>query len=49
MLRGDAGACDIGYNRTVQSADGKLVTAYYWVVEPMKERTIEATLWDPGS
>lgn len=49
LLRGGAGAWDIGYSRTAQRADGKLVTAYYWAVEPMKERTIEATIWDPGT
>jgi hypothetical protein len=49
VLRGDGGAWDIGYTRTVQRADGKLVTVYYWAVEPMRERTIEATIWDPGT
>jgi len=49
LLRGGAGAWDIGYTRTVQRPDGKLVTAYYWTTEPMRERTIEATIWDPGS
>jgi hypothetical protein len=49
VLRGGAGAWDIGYSRTVQRADGKLVTVYYWAVAPMKERTIEATVWDPGA
>ncbi|HXB67090.1 MAG TPA: sialidase family protein [Candidatus Acidoferrales bacterium] len=48
LLRGGARAWDIGYPRTVERADGKLVTAYYWAPEPMKERTIEATIWDPG-
>jgi hypothetical protein len=48
VLRGNAGAWDIGYTRTVQRADGKLVSVYYWATEPMKERTIEATIWDPG-
>ena len=48
LLRGDAGAWDIGYTRTVQRADGKIVTAYYWATAPQKERTIEATIWDPG-
>jgi hypothetical protein len=33
----------------VQRADGKLVTAYYWAAEPMRERVIEATIWDPGN
>jgi hypothetical protein len=48
VLRGDAGAWDIGYTRTVQRADGKLVTAYYWAADPMRERAIEVTIWDPG-
>jgi hypothetical protein len=49
VLRGGAGAWDIGYTRTVQRSDGKLVTAYYWTSQLMGERTIEATIWDPGS
>jgi hypothetical protein len=49
LLRGGAGAWDIGYSRSVQRADGKIVTVYYWATEPMKERTIQATIWDPGS
>ena len=49
LLRGGAGAWDIGYTRTVQRPDGKLVTAYYWTTELKRERTIEATIWDPGS
>jgi hypothetical protein len=49
VLRGDAGAWDIGYTRTVQRADGKLVTAYYWASQLMGERTIESTIWDPGN
>lgn len=46
VLRRDAGAWDIGYSRTVQRADGKIVTAYYWATAPEKERTIEVTIWD---
>lgn len=48
LLRGGAGAWDIGYSRTTQRADGKIVTLYYWAPEPRKERTIQATIWDPG-
>jgi BNR repeat-like domain len=48
LLRGNGGAWDIGYSRTVQRADGKVVTVYYWATEPQKERTVEATIWDPG-
>jgi len=32
----------------VQRPDGKIVTVYYWSPELKKERTIEATIWDPG-
>ncbi|MEO8025992.1 MAG: sialidase family protein, partial [Bryobacteraceae bacterium] len=49
VLRGPAGAWDIGYPRTIQRADGKIVTLYYWASAPQKERTIEATIWDPGT
>ena len=49
LLRGNAGAWDIGYSRSVQRPDGRIVTVYYWAREPQKERTIEATIWDPGS
>ncbi|MDQ2948421.1 MAG: glycoside hydrolase [Acidobacteriota bacterium] len=49
LLRGEAGAWDIGYTRTVQRADGKIVTTYYWATEPKKERVIDATIWDPGT
>jgi hypothetical protein len=48
VLRANAGAWDIGYTRTVARPDGKIVTAYYWATAPQKERTIEATIWDPG-
>jgi hypothetical protein len=47
LLRGGAGAWDIGYSRSVQRPDGNIVTLYYWATEPQKERTIEATIWDP--
>jgi Neuraminidase (sialidase) len=48
MLRDGGGAWDLGYPRTVQRPDGKIVTVYYWVNDPKKERVIEATIWDPG-
>jgi hypothetical protein len=47
-LRGDGAAWDIGYPRTIQRPDGKIVTVYYWAAELKKERTIEATIWEPG-
>jgi hypothetical protein len=47
MLRDDGAAWDMGYPRTVQRADGKVVTIYYFPAQPHQERSIEATTWDP--
>ena len=47
VLRDGGGAWDIGYTRSVERPDGKIVTAYYWVNDPKKERVIEATIWQP--
>ena len=47
-LRDDAAAWDMGYTRTVQRADGKLVTVYYFNDKSRKERYIAATIWDAG-
>jgi hypothetical protein len=48
VLRDDAGAWDLGYTRTVQREDGKLVTVYYYNDSPDGERYIGATIWDPA-
>jgi len=48
VLRGGGGSWDIGYTRTVERPDGRIVTVYYWVNDPKKERFIAATIWDPG-
>jgi hypothetical protein len=45
VLRQGAGEPDIGYTRTVQRPDGKLVTIYYWLDGPRAERYIAATIW----
>jgi len=47
ILDRDAACLDIGYPRTVQRPDGKLVTIYY-VVEK-QARKVTATIWDPGT
>jgi hypothetical protein len=47
ILRRGAGEPDIGYTRTVQRPDGKLVTIYYWLDKPRAERYIAATIWSP--
>jgi hypothetical protein len=43
----DAAAWDIGYPRSVQRTDGKVVTIYYYNDAPHRERFIAATIWDP--
>ncbi len=47
-LRDDGGCWDLGYPRTIQRPDGKLVSVYYFNDDPNKERFIAATIWDPG-
>jgi len=48
VLRDDAGTWDLGYTRTVQRADGKLVTVYYFNDRKDEERYIAATIWSPN-
>jgi hypothetical protein len=48
ILRDDGVEWDLGYPRTVQRTDGKIVTAYYFNDKTQKERYIAATIWDPG-
>jgi hypothetical protein len=45
-IRGDGAAWDLGYPRTVQRPDGKLVTVYYFNDAPHTERFIAATIWE---
>lgn len=47
-LRDDGASWDLGYPRTVQRADGKCVTAYYFHDSKQVERYIACTIWDPG-
>jgi hypothetical protein len=49
VLRGDGASRDLGYPRSVQRPDGKVVTIYYFHDPAHIERTIDATIWDPGS
>lgn len=44
-LRDDGGCSDLGYPRTIQRADGTIVTVYYFNEHPAAERCIAATLW----
>ncbi len=48
ILRKDGGSWDLGYPRTVQRPDGKVVTVYYFNDASDQERYIGATIWDPG-
>ena len=48
VLRGGAGTPDIGYPRTVQRSDGRVVTVYYFHDASGSERYIGATIWDPS-
>jgi hypothetical protein len=51
VLRDDAGTGDLGYPRTVQRPDGKILTVYYYNDPPEKDGTITdryiaATIWE---
>ena len=47
MLRQDGGSWDLGYVRSVQRSDGRVVSVYYFADDPAKERFIAATIWEP--
>jgi len=49
VLRKDGAAWDLGYVRSVERPDGKIVTVYYFAEQPFAERYIAATIWDPGA
>ena len=48
VLRDDGGGRDIGYVRSVQREDGKVVTIYYFHDKIRPERYIAATIWNPS-
>jgi hypothetical protein len=48
ILRDDGGGRDLGYPRSVQRSDGKVVTIYYYHDQPKGDRYIGATIWDPA-
>jgi hypothetical protein len=48
VLRSDGAWWDLGYVRTAQRPDGKIVTVYYFNDQPSTERFIAGTIWDPG-
>ena len=47
-IRDGAPTWEIGYPRSAQRPDGKIVTIYYFNDGLHNERFIEATIWDPG-
>jgi Neuraminidase (sialidase) len=47
VLRDGGGGTDLGYPRAVQRPDGKVVVVYYFHDQPLTERYIAATIWDP--
>jgi hypothetical protein len=47
-VRGGGAAWDLGYPRSVQRPDGKIVTIYYFNDGPHTERFVAATIWAPG-
>ena len=50
VLRADGGGRDLGYPRSVQRPDGKIVTVYYfWDAQTGPERYIAASIWAPGA
>jgi hypothetical protein len=49
VLHSDGASRDLGYPRSVQRPDGKVVTVFYFHDPTHVERTIDATIWDPGS
>jgi hypothetical protein len=46
-IRGDGGGRDLGYPRSVQRTDGKIVTVYYFHDAPLGDRYVAATIWAP--
>ena len=48
ILRSDASDWDLGYTRSVQRPDGKIVTVYYYNDATAPERYIAGTIWIPN-
>jgi hypothetical protein len=48
-LRDDGATWDLGYARSVQRGDGKVVTIYYYTTAAHPEQHIAATIWDPSA
>jgi predicted neuraminidase len=46
VLRVDGGGRDLGYPRSAERSDGRVVTVYYFHDRPTSDRYIAATIWD---
>ena len=49
VLKTGGGGRDIGYPRTLQRPDGKIVTLYYFQPDDPPYRQVIATIWDAGT
>jgi hypothetical protein len=47
ILRGDGVAWDVGYVRSAERPDGKVVSVYYFNDKKAPERFVAATIWQP--
>ncbi|HEY0980513.1 sialidase family protein [Schlesneria sp.] len=47
ILHNNGGGRDFGYPVSVQRPDGKIVTIYYFHDQPLSDRYIAATIWNP--
>jgi len=47
VLRSDVGCWDLGYTRSFQRSDGKVVTVYYFNQNCASERFLAASIWVP--
>lgn len=47
VLRSDGGGTDVGYPRSAQRPDGKVVVVYYFHEQLKSDRYIAATIWSP--
>ncbi|MCA9040631.1 MAG: exo-alpha-sialidase [Planctomycetaceae bacterium] len=49
VLHANGGGRDMGYPRSIQRPDGKIITTYYFYTEDDPYRKVYATIWDPGT
>ena len=49
VLRDDGAGADLGYSRSVQRRDGKVITIYYYSTAANPEQYIAATIWDTNA